>query len=174
MTNIDKAIKFAKTLINVKYKWWKGEDSTIDEPFWAENDFVPSLNKIKSVNCTGLINLMRRYVGLEVPGVKEKYQYAGGTWIWYKYLNKNKRIRFFDISKRYPKGTLLIRKYKDIEDQGHVAVIITDNHSHILYEKIIHSYSEKGVSTTTLGFSHFSIEDGYYTHVCMPDDWLNK
>ena len=169
---INNIILFAKKLIGIPYKWWvKGETSNEKEPFWASNTPVPKIENITSVNCTGFINLMRRFNGLSVPGVNI-HKYAGGTYIWYNYLNRKKYLKRFNINELYPKGTLLIRKYRNDKDQGHVAVIITANKQNVLYENIIHSYSPDGVGISKLGYSHFSIENGYYEYICLPQHWL--
>jgi hypothetical protein len=94
------------------------------------------------------------------------------------------------------------------EDQGHVAVLFTDNTECSLYEYIIHSFAKLsyaesigksprkigGVGLTQLLHSHYwhltaeeqenimrrdntpcyIPERGYYTHVCLPENWLMR
>lgn len=187
--DIDDALQYGLSLIGTKYKYWHLNDVILNvgAPFWAENKSVPSIEEVKnqSCTCTGLINLMRRKVGSSVPGVLEKNQYAGGTYVWFEYLNKKDVLESFDINKKYPKGTLLIRQYFDEADQGHVAVIVTEGQTNVLYEELLHCYSdspfdendfnkvEPGVSITpNVGISHFTIPGGYYTHICLPEKWL--
>jgi hypothetical protein len=189
--NANLALRYAKKLIGTKYVWWQDGDDIVGNtgPFWSTNMKAPDADDVKkdSCACTGLINLMRRKVGLTIPGVLENSKYAGGTYIWFKYLEKNKKLKEFDINKKYPKGTLLLRKYKNKDDQGHVAVIFTEGKNNVLYEKIIHSYSDvsyqnnknkvgPGVTLTMLGISHFSTNEpkGYYSHICLPKDWLKN
>jgi hypothetical protein len=175
MPNVSKVLKYAKSLVGIKYKCWEGEDTMAKEPFWAENKEVPSTEYLSThaICCAGLINLIRRYLNLSVPGVEEKYRFSGGTWIWYKYLLKKDVLIDFNINKKYPRGTLLIRKYKNIEDQGHVAIIYSSKKDNVLYEKVIHSYYPRGVQIdSALGTSHFWLAKGYYTHACLPQNWL--
>lgn len=81
---------------------------------------------------------------------------------------KHHRLIPFDIDQKYPKGTLLLRNFHNVEsDQGHVAVLLTDTSSMPRNEQILHSYatvdySESnsddivgGVGTTILAHSHF-------------------
>lgn len=193
----DIVLNYANSLIGTKYKWWKVADNTLGNkgPFWASDEPLPTVCKIRSCSCscTGLINLMRRKLGLSVPGVLLGHKYAGGISQWFLYLgdkslnNGNGKLETFDINVKYPIGTLLIRNYRDENDQGHVAVIFSEGKTNVLYEKIIHSYSdspfssedklvEPGIAVTLLGTSHFYTADpkGYYTHACLPDDWLSE
>ena len=187
--NVNKAINYVKKLIGTPYKYWHPEDEMIVDngPFWAYDSKAPNIKEVMSSSCacTGLLNLMRRKLNLSVPGVAQNHKYAGGTYEWYRYL-KNKGCSVnFDINVKYPKGTLVLRKYRSPEDQGHVAVIITELKSNVLYEKIIQSYSNDFYSETdfsksgpgititeSLGLSHFVIPEGYYSYACLPINWL--
>ena len=73
MTNLDKnkavnkAIRFAKKLNGIKYACWKpslGFKYEEGPPFWKVNEKVPKLDEIKKhgLCCTGLANLVRRYL----------------------------------------------------------------------------------------------------------------
>ena len=135
-TKINKVISYAKTLINVPYRWHRDNDKIQgDDKFWAKNAPHVTREEInkqdKCIVCTGLINLMRRYMGLSIPGLDGSLndingdKLPGTTSIWFAYLKRKKRLEKLDVKKKYPKGTLLLRDFHDIEtDQGHVAVII--------------------------------------------------
>ncbi len=185
--NISSVLKFGKELVGTKYRWWNDNECILNctDPFWASNDKCPSVSEVKSSSCacTGLINLMRRKLKLSVPGVDIKYKYAGGTWIWFKTLKP--KLEKFDINKIYPRGTLLIRNYKTPEDQGHVAIIYTNNSKNVLLAKLLHCYPNSGPTSSSIkvdpgvtiddsvGKSHFGWNDtGYYTHACLPKNWL--
>ena len=190
--NVETALKYGKSLVGTPYLWWfaneKGDDSTLHggAPTYASNDPVPTLKHIREngCSCTGLINLIRRKLRLPVPGIERNFKYSGGTWIWFHQLKKEKKLEPFDITQKYPKGTLLLRNYTNPNDQGHVAVVFSDNGDNILYEKLLHSYVNDpspvphakvspGVSIDkSIGKSHFWIDAGYYTHVCLPHNWL--
>ncbi len=195
---INDVIKYAKTLINVPYRWHReGNKIKGTDKFWAKNGPAVSREYIdktdKCIVCTGLINLMRRYVGLTIPGLDgslddiEGSKYPGTTGIWFAYLKRGKRLEKLNVSKKYPKGTLLLRDFEDIENQGHVAVIIDEKGISILDQKIIHAYAKlpykgseniKNVGKTgTMKFTsshYYSSPEGYYTHICLPENWLLK
>jgi len=193
---IDKAIDYAKTLIGTPYRWIKqGEKMKGDDKLWASNDEAPSSTIIKNNNkcivCSGLINLVRRHLHLTIPGVKEGHKFAGDTGHWFRYLRKHKRLEELDVKRNYPKGTLVLRNYKSTQsDQGHLAIVSNNVKSPktILDQNIIHSapsefsYNESNENDNVgetveekFKISHFDWEsEGYYTHICLPENWLLK
>lgn len=177
-SNLKKAIAYAEQLVGAKYDMWKnGQDTRAAEaPFWVTGKKFPTAAYVKarSCVCVGLINLMRRHAGLSVPGdEKTNYKYAGGTWIWFNALKKKGVLKPFDIRKSYPVGTLLLRNYKNVKDQGHVAVVYEKNRKGVLFSKLLHCYFNAGVQIDhAVGKSHFWEKDGYYTHTCAPEDWF--
>jgi len=189
--NVTIALNYALNIIGSKYKWWHPGQEMIGDhgPFWAFNGPAPDAETVKNsvTVCTGVINLMRRKVGLTVPGVKENHtESAGGTYDWFQYLNSRGRLVPFDINQKYPKGTLLLSEWVDDSNQGHVAVIASEGASNVLYEKLLHSYSDEaydannfatispGISLNpSVGWSHFWSAKGYYTHACLPENWLD-
>lgn len=199
LKQINKVITYAKSLIGVPYRWHRDGDSIQpDDKFWAENGPVVTREEIdqsdKCIVCTGLINLMRRFMGLSIPGLDGKLndiegnKFAGTTGIWFAYLDRAGRLEPIDVNRKYPKGTLVIRDFSDVEtDQGHVAVVIDESGDNILDQRIIHSYAtvdytesknkKNAGKTGTMKFksSHFyASESGYYTHICLPENWLLK
>ena len=188
MSNIDKLLYIIDNLLNTKYKWWHKYMEDCGEQSYAKNGDIPDFETIKNIgiNCVGVINLIRRYIGLDIPGYKENKSYAGGTYEWYKYLNKNKKLKKFNYKKEYPIGTLLIRKYMSETDQGHVAVIYKNNPKGVLFSQLAHAYcytefNENDINKKlspglnidlSVGASHFWFPEGTYTHICYPQDWL--
>jgi len=153
----------------------------------------------KSIVCTGLINLLRRHLNLSIPGIngniRGKYktiyeQFPGGTGAWFAYLHQNKRLEKINLNLRYPKGTLLLAKFVSNElDQGHVAIICddVDEYKNITHQQIIHSAPHIDYTHRASHKNHGSIriepfstsndawkqeKKSYYTHVCLPDNWL--
>ncbi len=194
---INQVIQYAKTFIGVPYRWHREGDSIQpDDKFWASNEPPVTRQQIdeqdKCIVCTGLINLMRRFQGLTIPGLDGSFndiegdKFPGTTGIWFEYLARANRLETLDIKKKYPAGTLVLRNFSDVEtDQGHVAVIIDEHGHNVLSQTIIHAYAiddyassihKKNVGTTgttQFRYSHyFSSETGYYTHVCVPKNWL--
>lgn len=154
------------------YGSWKEGDNinNSDGPFWTKAEKVPDISNIDSVSCAGLINLGRRFMRFDVPGIESNYQ--GGTYIWFQYLSNLNVLHDVDINKKYPNGTLLLRNYNDVDNQGHVAIVYTANDK-LKDSTIIHSYTDKGVSINSFMESHKWIENGYFTHVCLPENWAN-
>ena len=88
----------------------------------------------------------------------------------------NKSIHEFDYKVDYPIGTLFIRKYYNVQDQGHLAVYYYSKgkDNNVFFGNIIHAYSNNnsGVGITNFGESYFSYENGYYEYIVPPKDWL--
>ncbi len=199
MNTVDNALFYALSLLTIPYRWYReGEVIEGDDKFWSKNGPPPSSQQIqeedKCIVCTGLINLMRRYNGLSIPGLDGSLDehgliYPGTTGIWFQYLFMKGRLESIDITKKYPRGTLLLRNFmNNEEDQGHVAVLLTDESDSIFHEKIIHAYSDVDyeislkdnitnvgiVGISQFQYSHGFDEKGYYTHICLPDLWLTQ
>jgi hypothetical protein len=177
--NIRKAINFIYSLIGTKYSWWMNNDDmrVNEEPSYSINTNVPTKSYIKkhSINCVGVINLMRRINNLDIPGSNNpNYKYPGGTYIWYQYLKNKKKLEKFNINKIYPRGTLLLKKYINYYNQGHVAIIYRSSK---INTKIIHSYSYESLPNKNLNNPGIIIEPlndylHFFTHICLPQDWL--
>jgi hypothetical protein len=97
-------------------------------------------------------------MGIKIPGVEENSYYAGGTYEWFVYLDAKKKLRTFVEGTDYPIGSVLLRRYRSEEDQGHVALVFGPG-------KVIHSYPEKGVCIDR-------IYANYYEFVALPADWI--
>jgi len=165
------AIDYAKTLKGVPYRWHiAGDPIQGDDKFYASNEPAVEREDIgtKCLVCSGLTNLMRRKVGLHVPGIEplefkeddiirwtdeesgeeqifswkaEGKNYPGTTGIWFHYLDVEKRLISFDESKEYPIGTMLLANYENFQHQGHVAVVSSSG-VNILKQMIIHATSD--------------------------------
>ena len=172
---IKEILSFVSKLIGIKYTLWlSGSTMTTLHPFYV--DYIPPINYIKKhgINCAGLVNIMRLKNGKNIPGFGI---YRGGTGMWDYYLNSKKLLEKFDIEKQYPVGTLFLRRYRNVEDQGHLAVLYGNNGENVLDGDIIHSYNDEHggrVGITKLRDSHYCIADGYYEFICLPENWLYK
>ncbi len=172
-TRIEKAITYAKSLINIPYRWY--DESTDlpnpDDQFWHGNKLAPDVKAIiledKSIVCTGLINLMRRHLWRSVP---KHDTCPGGTVAWVNYLSGKNALKPIDNNAVYPPGTLLIKKYENSEDQGHVAVMLEDSYMIHAAADIPyiyrHKYKNHGYVRVEKYYTH------YFTHVCDVSDWL--
>jgi hypothetical protein len=189
------ALEYAASLINIPYRWYVEDTDTLDgsDKFWSENGPPPTYADIvkhdKSIVCTGLTNLMRRKCGLSIPGLDGnitgkyselyRHKYPGGTGAWFLYLYQRKRLQKLDVTKTYPRGTLLLAKYIDAEEnQGHVAVVYdTDDHDGPLVihagPDILFAHREKYKNHGAVKIEAFHLlKSNVFTHVCLPEHWL--
>jgi hypothetical protein len=198
------ALKYAKQIakLDIDYKWHNEEDDkkevalSCDDKFWSANGKPPSAAEIKasgkSIVCSGLTNLMRRKVGFSIPGLngnipgQENWDLwkknPGGTGAWYHYLNQHGRLIKFNSKQKYPLGTLLLQKWKSLNQQGHVAVVIDDKGSNILEQNIVHAipfsdFATSGTSKDRVGATVIGPYSDYndwfkVQFVCLPENWL--
>ena len=180
-TNISKALDFGISLIGTPYGYWEGGECQKGAPMFAQNGVVPDKNDIVSLNCAGLCNVILRSIGKELP-ISLTYNSMGGTEAYFEYyVDKSKD---FSICEIYPKGTLLIRKFRDVDDQGHVAILLENKgkmskvlQSHVDGE--FHKSVLPGVNAIyTLEESQdaFTDENGNgccYEKIVLPEDWLD-
>lgn len=202
---VDEALQYAESLVGLPFRWYDPEVHTFcgDDVFWCENLAAPIADEIqkndKSIACTGLPNLLRRFRGLIIPGLGPKmrgkfadiYQACpGGTGAWFAHLNQNKRLQKLDMKKSYPRGTLLIARFKDIgKDQGHLAIVYddVDETKNITNQNVIHAtpiidYKERvnhknhgavKIEPFMIGNELWKWDKiGYYKYVCLPENWL--
>jgi hypothetical protein len=169
------ALGYAKGLqsLGVSYAPWKGDSIGSGSPFWID-DISPAIKDIKKggANCIGLINLI-------VMALDNKSQSN-----WFEYLEKHGVLEPFEHGEVYPKGTMVLRRYKDLEDQGHVAMMVSDTeiiHSYMYidpdqsFQEAIHSSESTygpGVTIEPIDVSNSWFEKGTYTHICRPKYWL--
>ena len=184
---INEAIGYLEQMAGIKYAGWRPSMGFRDEdgpPFWKVNSHPPPIQIIRKggLCCTGLPNLVRRNLGLEVPGNvtgQRKSKYTGTTGAWFHYLNSSNRLQRIDFSKCYPKGTLLLQDYNSL-DQGHVAVLTGANKTRpkntdtLLNNIQIHASSCENSNCVVLEpLADYHLR-GRYTHVCLPQNWLLK
>ena len=165
--NTNQVIEFARQLLDIPYIWWTGNETEEDDMFYCNS--IPSIDtmKTKGINCAGFINLLMLYSGKTIPISEDPDIPRGGTGFWFIEFTKQNVLHEKEDSKIYPIGTLLFRSYKNIEDQGHFAVVIGEN-------KIIHAYADDDlgkVGITDMVNSFAPLD--YYEYVIYPNDWLN-
>lgn len=171
-------ILYSSKLIGIKYTLWEGDhQSTYDNshPFYI--DYIPDLDYIKKygINCAGLVNILRLKTCGNVPG---EGKWRGGTLSWYNHLKSINALVNFNINEDYPVGTLLLRNYRDIYEQGHLAVIYK-KHKNVPGSNysIIHAFNGKTQSKVVVSLikdSHFIISEGFYEYAILPNNWLYK
>lgn len=172
---MEEILTFAKSLIGIKYTLWEGGPlSNTLYPFYVNE--LPNIEYIKKngINCAGFINVLRLKVGKDVPGSGDD---RGGTLSWFNYFKDKNLLEIFDCRKKYPLGTLFLRKYRSVTDQGHLAVLYELDKNNVWYNnKIIHSYYQEDyggrVGFSLLGKSHYYIPEGYYEYIILPENWI--
>ena len=162
--NLDYIIAYAKSLLDVKYTAWSlisGETM-----FYNTIDELPTITTIQKIgiNCAGVINLLRLYNKKQMPYLEGDYV-VGGTVFWYDYFNNRNELELFDSTASYPFGTLILRRYRDTQDQGHLAVIIENNH-------IIHAYCDDQWDGM-VGITPLCENSDYYDYIVKSQYWLN-
>ena len=163
---VTQAIEYGISLIGIPYELWTSGPCQIREPMWAENGPPPNKNEIVSCNCAGLVNLILRYSNKEIPHTNNT---RGGTpnyFLYYQDVSKD-----IDINNNYPVGTLLMRNFRDVKDQGHLAVVIENKGKD---SKILQSHYEKnGFNGVNIKYTLEESHSGYYYEkIVLPDDWL--
>lgn len=188
--NLEKTALITNILLDIKpeYVWWNSDMKDCGPQAYSESNEDVNFENIKKkgINCVGLINIIRRSLDLEIAGFGIS-NYAGGTYEWYKYLKKNKKLEKINFKKSYPYGTLLIRKYKNEYDQGHLGIVQECNHNEtILDQKLLHAYALENFDENNpnkhikpgltidnkVKISHNWFDKGTYTHICLPENWL--
>ncbi len=161
MANHD-VISVGKLYLRVPYRFWDPNVSCYGDcgPFWAFEGGAPPRQRVQKeqLNCAGFVNVVCRHLGIKIPGVEEQSYYAGGTYEWYVYLDGKKRLHPYVEGVDYPAGSLLLRRYRSEQDQGHLAIVFGPG-------KVIHSYPEKGVCIDR-------IYEKYYEFVSLAAEWI--
>lgn len=179
---VNRAIRYANKLVNTHTITCTKIPKENKYPFYVANKPPPSLEIIKKngINCAGFINLIRRHMNLEIPGIitgEKKSIFPGGTGEWFGYLKKEKRLEKIDYDKTYPKGTLLLEDYNP-NNQGHLAMVYTSNKKGLLNSKIIHTRWESHIKKVQIDYfydyTYKNEINKRFTHVCYPEDWLIK
>lgn len=89
------------------------------------------------------------------------------------YLKSIGALEEIDTEISYPAGTLLLRRYSSVEDQGHLAVLYTTGN--LLEQKLLHCYPEMGVKIdekVKTSNDWLSEKTNYYEYVCV--NWLYR
>ena len=179
--NERKALAYLDEIVGARYSWWTGGKVPDGAPAWAKNGPPPPPADVRGTSCfcAGVTNLARRAVGLEIPHLGNR-DYDGGVVAYLGstaaaprgfprqgYFEKHGRQREFDLKEARRPWTLIGRKYRNVEDQGHVAIVLPNG-------KVLQSYDTGGGrpgvnKDVTLERSH---SGGYYEVMVHAEDWL--
>ena len=75
--NVGEIIDYIKKYEGMRYIRYDRNNPNMgeNEPFWVSSDAPPIKEAYeKGSTCVGLINLVRRFIGLQIPGIKENYK----------------------------------------------------------------------------------------------------
>lgn len=179
----DRAWRYLSPAVNkTRYVYWRSGVVPPRSPAWAENGPPPRIQDVvrDGAFCAAVATLIRRELGLEVPHLGDEnfdggvVAYVGATnpaprdWARQGYFARRGVLKDFDLAeaKRRP-WTLLLRRYRDVSDQGHVAVSFPGG-------RVLQTYDGgngwPGLNTdATIERSHAG---GYYEFMVAPEDWL--
>jgi cell wall-associated NlpC family hydrolase len=153
-SNIRHAIAHGKALIGTPYGKWTGGSFSPIEPMWVENK--PPPNIVRNVSCVGLVNLMLRSINIPLPHSSKGG--TGGTMAYSDYYHSVSEK--FDRKMKYPEGTLIGRRYRYHDDQGHVAVVLSNGY-------VLQSIPKFGVNT------YYTVEESHDNdYAVLPQNWL--
>ena len=159
---VSAALAYGEALVGTPYGWWYGGPLPGADPMFTDSGPAPDPWDVGSVNCSGLMNLLLRSVGADPIGGTAAY-----------YANYYSVSEWFDPNTYYPPGTLLIRDYYDVYDQGHVAVV--DGSGAVLQSyPNCYGCSYPGVDNSLSVWST-NAWGGYYNYFDLavrPENWL--
>ena len=112
---VENALRYTQRLSGIPYSPWSDGSIGSGPPFWVDSE-LPPVERVREdgMNCIGLINLVSLSLG----------NHARDN--WFEYLSEKGVLEKYRANRVYPRGTLLIRPYASIEDQGHVAITVSD------------------------------------------------
>lgn len=146
------AIEAGRECIGAPYIFWGGGALEEWEPMYTNSpgltaDYV----RANGVNCSGLINVLRRFaLGDDVPFM--------GTEAYADFINP---WEAWDPNKYYPRGTLLLERYIEGVSEGHIAIIVEED------QTILQSTSWYGGTFPGVTEDRTSWDQAVYT----PWDW---
>lgn len=162
---MENALDFGLSLVGTPYQWWGGGNCEEYEPMWTLDEPVPKKENIVFCNCAGLLNLIHRYNNKKIPYCSFS---KGGTESYYIYYQNVSED--FNINKIYPRGTLIMKNYKDIHDQGHVAIILENLG---LKSKILQSHIDNKTNGVTTFYDLETSHKNYnYQKAVLPENWI--
>lgn len=179
--NQEQAREYLDKIVGTPYKWWTSGIVPQRGPAWARNGAPPAPAEVRKEGCfcAGVPTLARRAVGLPVPTLGNE-NYDGGIVAYFGatndaasiyprrgYFDVHGRERGFDLEEARRPWTLVGRKFRDANDQGHVAIVLPNGN-------VLQSYDDGGGrpgvnADVTLERSHAR---GYYEVMVRAEDWL--
>jgi len=174
LQRVTSSLAYVNQLVGRPYGAWNSGSLPASAPMWASNKEAPMIDHVKngSLSCVGIPNLMLRKIGGKIPCLKMMASgcghCCGGTGAYYQVFGRERKHRF-DINKNYPKGTLVGSPYRNVNDQGHTAVLLGSGKNSML----LHSDRASGVtSNMTLEEAYNTLSWCRFTYAVVPQEWL--
>jgi hypothetical protein len=170
-SRFDAALEWIDALVGkMPYGLWTGGPVPSRSPAWAINRPSPPRSYLARhrIFCAGVTNLMLRFVGKRVPTYGNPY-YDGGMVAYWSYFEGFHRPFNLHAVRR---GDLLLRRYRNVEDQGHVAVSLGDGADALLLQSYwSHGDGLPGLNKLiTASTSHAGY---YYERIVRVNNWIN-
>jgi hypothetical protein len=166
---VRRPLAFLEAAKGGKYTAWKEAMGKFADgpPAWVSNAKPPPAAAVKSKGgfCASLPNLACRVNDVDIFVDSAKWWAGGVPWWGERVLNK-KVARKFVLNRKYPPGTLFLRRFTGsaLAKQGHVAILLRGR-------TLIQSDLQLGInSSRTLESTHNSL--GKFEYYILPEDWL--
>lgn len=170
-SRFDAALEWINPLVGkMPYGLWTGGCVPSGPPAWATNAPAPPRSYLrgKRIFCAGVPNLMLRFVGKRVPTYGNDC-YDGGMVAYWSYFDGFHQS--FDLQ-AVRRGDLILRRYRNVEDQGHVAVALGDGgDAHLLQSYWSHGDGLPGLNKLiSVSTSHSVV---HYERIVRVNNWIN-
>ena len=170
-SRFDAALEWINPLVGrMPYGLWTGGCVPSGPPAWGISRPPPSRSYLrgKRIFCAGVPNLMLRFVGKRVPTYGNDC-YDGGMVAYWSYFEGFHQPFELHAVKR---GDLLLRRYRNVEDQGHVAVALGDGAAALLLQSYwSHGDGLPGLNKLiTVRTSHAVV---HYERIVRVNNWIN-
>jgi len=168
MDKLDEGIDLLHQLVGTPFGWINNENDIykrIEEPLYNKNAPIPSINYIKrhTCICSGIPNLLLRFLNLPIP-FNQITRTSGTIHDYFSCYT----IEPFMTGKKYAKGTLIGRKYRDSKDPGHLAIV--GNNEHLIQSTIIGNDIKCVTDIVPLSM----ITSAFYDFIIQPHIWLRQ
>jgi hypothetical protein len=170
-SRFDAALEWINPLVGtMPYGLWTGGCVPSGPPAWAINRPPPPRSYLrgKRIFCAGVPNLMLRFIGKRVPTYGNDC-YDGGMVAYWSYFEGFHQP--FDLH-AVQRGDLLLRRFRNVEDQGHVAVALGDGADALLLQSYwSHGDGLPGLNKLiTVRTSHAVV---HYERIVRVNNWIN-
>ena len=173
LSNLNRGLNWYWPLIDdMPYGWWTSGDVPPYAPSYAINEACPAMSWLLGQEgfCASVPTLNLRAVGKRVPSYGN-LRFDGGTYAYAIYYRDY--IKPFRLADVRP-GDLIGRYYRDVRDQGHVAIVLDGDRCLQSFDggaQLEGYFNGPGVNRIyTVAQSHAG---GYYEWRVSREDWIN-